>query len=169
MGTRVIVILGFPFNDELFCWKTKIKILLSSWKADQKFSSSKYTVRLLARVQDFQMNEISRAYVRHKISITKPFSDTALQDYVVSIVTRRGYDRCKWGLSQLLHVLRTCCHMLLTAVDKLKVDLTLWLALTRELRLKPKSESPSDVLSSEKLSDSWLFYKNKKNYQSLIH
>lgn len=44
--------------------------------------------------------------------------------------------------------------MLLTAVDKLKVDLTLWLALTRELRLKPKSESPSDVLSSEKLSDS---------------
>ena len=100
--------------------------------------------------------------VRHKISITKPFSDTALQDYVVSIVTRRGYDRCKWGLSQLLHVLRTCCHMLLTAVDKLKVDLTLWLALTRELRLKPKSESPSDVLSSEKLSDSWLFYKNKE-------
>ena len=50
--------------------------------------------------------------------------------------------------------LRTCCHMLLTAVDKLKVDLTLWLALTRELRLNPKtkSESPSDVLSSDKLS-----------------
>ena len=102
--------------------------------------------------------------VRHKISITKPFSDTALQDYVVSIVTRRGYDRCKWGLSQLLHVLRTCCHMLLTAVDKLKVDLTLWLALTRELRLKPKSESPSDVLSSEKLSDSWLFYKKNTSH-----